>query len=281
MDPEVALALLVELIPPPEQPVGFAPWTVVEEQVGLALPDDYKKLLDIYGAGTFFDGLRLPGHDMFAAQVADYAETARDLRGNGIESMAREAVFPEPGSLVPWAHADGYYFLWKSVGPPNGWPTYGGESLGEDPWPGSATESVLAYATGGTDRFRSLPPEVEPQDRWHDGRPIRNWFEPEWRSTALLQAMFATGGRPFVDWLTAAEDLFREVVPRIFREYTDQQYSQGSFESDGFRVAVYRRDEQIEFVVQVESRDRDRLDQVLASYKQQVGEAPISSTRIG
>jgi hypothetical protein len=281
VDAAVALEHLVHVVPPPADPVGVVPWAAVEEQIGLTLPDDYKKLLDLYGAGTFFDGLRLPGHDEFTVQVEYYAETARGLRADGVDSMASEPVFPEPGCLVPWADADGYYFMWRTGGTPSGWPTYGGESRDEDPWPGSATESVLAYATGGTDRFSSLPPEGEPPDHWHDGRPIRNWFEPDWRSSSLLQATFDAGRRPFLDWLTAAEDQFDEVAPRTFREYAEHQYSQGSFESDGCRVDVYRRGDQIELAVRIESGAHDPLDHVLDGYVRRIGQAPRSTTRRG
>jgi hypothetical protein len=268
---------LVALVPPPETPVGVVPWASIEGELGLELPHDYKAMAETYGAGTFFDGLWLPGPDGLVAFVSDYAKTMSELRADGIEHLANEAVHPEPGCLVPWAHSDGYYLMWRTVGPPDAWASFGGEGSDEDPWPGSATESVLAYATGGTDRFWSHPPEGDPADRWHDGRPIRNWFEPDWRRSSLMRATFGDDGRPFLEWLGAAEALFIDFVPLIFRDDADRGYQRGRFAAAACRVDVCRRGGSIECSFVVEPDNRDELDRLLEGYVHRVGLDPVAA----
>ncbi len=242
----------------------------------MVLPGDFKTLVDVYGAGSFFDGLDLPGSRELVALVDDFVETRRVLRAEGVPMLEDEPVFPDPGCLVPWASSDGYLLMWRTGGPPVTWPVFGGEGAPEDAWAGSATEAALLYASGGTEFFRSLAPEADPPDTWHDGQSIRNWFAPAWRRGVQRQVVFSRAALPFVDWVRAAEGLFDEVVPRSFRDFPDRDYGSGHFEAEGCRVTVTRRDESVELTIGAASDDTGRLDQLIEAYERRVGQQPRS-----
>ncbi|MFB7179829.1 SMI1/KNR4 family protein [Streptomyces sp. NPDC056257] len=58
----IAVDDLVRLCPPPVDPPPVAEWDGVESVLGFRLPDDYKRLCDLYGPGDFGDfiGVRHP-----------------------------------------------------------------------------------------------------------------------------------------------------------------------------------------------------------------------------
>src|SRR5262245_34542462 len=50
-----SLDKLIASIPPPQRPSGVSgSWDVVEHDLGLKLPDDYKRFVSTYGTGGFF-----------------------------------------------------------------------------------------------------------------------------------------------------------------------------------------------------------------------------------
>ncbi|MGW2404030.1 SMI1/KNR4 family protein [Streptomyces sp. NPDC001739] len=53
------LSVLTRLCPPPTSPPSPADWPSVEAALGRALPADYKRLIDTYGSGSFWDFLRI------------------------------------------------------------------------------------------------------------------------------------------------------------------------------------------------------------------------------
>jgi|GEM_PF-1836111 len=55
----MSLQLLLQIMPAPLSALGSNPelWPQVESNLGLALPTDYKRFIDLYGAGMVFDEL--------------------------------------------------------------------------------------------------------------------------------------------------------------------------------------------------------------------------------
>jgi SMI1-KNR4 cell-wall len=52
----MSIEKLIVLVPPPENPVDNGTpemWGEVEQSLGFALPEDYKQLINTYGAGWF------------------------------------------------------------------------------------------------------------------------------------------------------------------------------------------------------------------------------------
>jgi hypothetical protein len=101
-------------------------WDVTERLLGLALPDDYKALLDTVPMGEY------------AGTVSMNAPTLRGHEGD-LLALFREvmlslnswrnkpyAAFPELPGLIPWAEFDhpmgGTLFWLADAGDPNSWP---------------------------------------------------------------------------------------------------------------------------------------------------------------
>jgi hypothetical protein len=59
-----ALEELRRLVPPPEDPPLAAHWAAARDNFGFDLPQDYRELIDLYGAGLFNEELWVfaPGH---------------------------------------------------------------------------------------------------------------------------------------------------------------------------------------------------------------------------
>lgn len=107
-----ALDELRRLVPPPpageREPVR---WERAEEELGLALPADYKALIDEYGAGSFDDFLWVfePYHDNqfldLLWQTPNHLRVLRTLveDGGGEEPYLLRS---EPGGLVSWGLTD-------------------------------------------------------------------------------------------------------------------------------------------------------------------------------
>lgn len=111
------LERLVEMAPPGADP-GRVDWFEVENRLGHGLPEDYKALIDTYGAGGFDDfvlmkapGSHIPGTDLVAANGAEYMqdlEAIWDDLGERPEELAEEGSY-----LLAWANAeDGEELVW-------------------------------------------------------------------------------------------------------------------------------------------------------------------------
>ncbi|BAW03480.1 conserved hypothetical protein [Nocardia seriolae] len=138
-------------------------WGAVERQVGTALPEDYKRLVDTYGESEFSSIVRLSVPNATAPSL-DLAGWIRDAR----ERLENPDLPPEcdhipdgftldPQSLTAWGKlADGGYCLWHSTGAdPNAWPIVVGSKT-HSRWgfyEGTATEFLKAMLT------QTLPPQ--------------------------------------------------------------------------------------------------------------------------
>jgi hypothetical protein len=97
---------------------------LVEQQLGIQLPSDYKHFWRRYGAGEFYDPDRLTVRiwNPFSEHHSDHLSTECDhLRAWEEEVPYR--VYPEVPGLLPWGSDDnGYTLYWLTDGPPDKWP---------------------------------------------------------------------------------------------------------------------------------------------------------------
>lgn len=121
---------LFDLLPPPEMPDGLnRSWQSVEEELGLVLPDDYKRFIDHYGSGCIcaadaeFASIvtyNLRSVSNAVAWVSAAGRRYTDDRQAGYEHTFPS--YPEPGGLLPWATTpEGDFFNWRTVGEANNW----------------------------------------------------------------------------------------------------------------------------------------------------------------
>jgi hypothetical protein len=140
------LQLLTNRIPPPEQPDRIE-GTTLNNALGpsIALPDDYRLFLDVYGPGWFTEPCQnAPLGQYPALWVFDLvsANPHQNIGGsskmNPVEMLMRTAAelhdwypdfpdrsppaYPAVPGVLPWGEFDqGYVFYWWVDGPPNSW----------------------------------------------------------------------------------------------------------------------------------------------------------------
>lgn len=129
-------------------------WAHAEQHLGLAVPDDYRRLVDAGGAGLWFDDLRLyapgiAGHDLLEA-----AGVFEDLLLLWtLDPEHRPADLPDDAHLVAWADTgSGATLFWRvdagdSSGP---YPIYveDGDGARWERFDVSATELLLGVLRG-------------------------------------------------------------------------------------------------------------------------------------
>jgi hypothetical protein len=126
----MSIDTLKALVPPPPAPqeTGTAQeWPAIEQQLGTALPDDYKALIQSYGSGGFNEFIYV--HNPFAANpyrnLLALKETILDAYRTSQQNFPDEypePAFPQPGGVLPWARSDnGDEFFWRTEGDPNQW----------------------------------------------------------------------------------------------------------------------------------------------------------------
>ena len=102
---------MLQLAPPPTDPVGsgsVADWIEFEKSIGVALPADYKWLVDTYGAGDFLD-LLVPLQPFVQSESINFrtqlvATSKKYLEFQEIfEDECPYAVFPKADGLIPVA----------------------------------------------------------------------------------------------------------------------------------------------------------------------------------
>lgn len=124
----LSLEKLVQLAPPPLQPVDAGAsdqWTEVEAVFGVTLPNDYKRLINTYGAGTFCDQVCiispfpvLRNLKDFQAILRSYTHTQKRL-----PQYCPFTIFPNPGGLLPiGTDLSGGTLYWLTQGQPDEWP---------------------------------------------------------------------------------------------------------------------------------------------------------------
>ncbi|MFJ7626612.1 hypothetical protein ACIQZN_08995 [Streptomyces sp. NPDC097595] len=178
---------LGRLCPPPGQPPAVPDWGRAERALGLALPGDYKWLVETYGAGVF-DGtvwLLAPGapHVMcdLLAEAAERADILESLWEIGED---KPAELLEPGArVVPWAFEEGsgafLYWLVRPGVEPDDWTVLFNEGRGPlwEPHAMGCLAFLLAVLTGTAETEYFGYSHEEP-------RPLEHRFEPVLRAVA-------------------------------------------------------------------------------------------------
>lgn len=121
------LSELVAVAPPPRDPVaGRGDWGIVQQWLGLGLPEDFKALIETYGLGSFADFLNpinpfQEGGSGFEWADRNILEFDRETRREYPDELPY-SVHPEPGGILPWATTDnGDILYWLTEGEPDSW----------------------------------------------------------------------------------------------------------------------------------------------------------------
>ncbi|MFF7749052.1 hypothetical protein ACFZCP_07295 [Streptomyces sp. NPDC007971] len=172
---------LVRLCPPPGEG-RTVKWSVVEEALGIALPGDYKRLVEKYGGGLFAGALWLLEPDCPDAMydlVAQTTQRAEILAGLWDAGEEKPSELDQGGvRLVPWGYAEGGgHFLYWLVRPdvePEEWTVILNEGRGPlwEAHPVSCSQFLLDVMTGTTSSFYFTDLEDDPAS---DDKPR---FEP-------------------------------------------------------------------------------------------------------
>ncbi|MEU6707626.1 hypothetical protein [Streptomyces wuyuanensis] len=169
-----ALDDLLRLCPPPADPPPPVDWPRAERALGTALPADYRRLVEAYGAGIFDETIWLlvPGsaHDDcdLHAQTAERDEILAGLWDMGEEKPA--GLLESGARVLPWAFEEGtgafLYWLVRPGRRPDEWTVLYNEGRGPL-WEHHDT-GCLAFllavleGTAGTDYFGYLREVLKP-----------------------------------------------------------------------------------------------------------------------
>jgi hypothetical protein len=125
---QVTINSLLRLVPPPSNPrEAEGSWERVEEVLGVELPDDYKRLIEAYGTGTFSEFIWVlnpfssnPNLNLIEQSTRQLG-ALRELR----EQFGEWSPFdlhPTPGGLLPVAITDnGDVVHWLTDGKADEW----------------------------------------------------------------------------------------------------------------------------------------------------------------
>lgn len=122
---------------PPQRPVATGTpeaFAVIETQLDLVLPNEYKLLINTYGDGQWQEFWYLLNPFSANQNLNLLHQAPRDDRsGTNILSAERyirdrhsypHAIWPEPEGIFPWAVTDnGGRFFWLLQGSPERWPS--------------------------------------------------------------------------------------------------------------------------------------------------------------
>src|SRR5262245_21158904 len=115
---------LEKLLGPPRHTTTSIDWVSVERELGTELPDDYKRFVSSYGAGTIdsFLSIFAPGG---RTQWVDLVWRSRDHDGTFVRRREQHPpfdAFPAPGGLLAFGQTDnGDVLYWRTEGAPSQW----------------------------------------------------------------------------------------------------------------------------------------------------------------
>jgi len=127
---------LTSLIQPPVKPsqVGScSDWTLVEEELGVEYPSDFKAFVNSYGSGSigrFYWVWNPYSKDEYLDQVRMVCKYESELKSEFPEYHPY-AIFPDAPGFLPWgSDENGNYYGWLTIGEPDKWPILTNEVRG-------------------------------------------------------------------------------------------------------------------------------------------------------
>ncbi|MGW0815130.1 SMI1/KNR4 family protein [Streptomyces viridiviolaceus] len=145
------------LSPPPERPyLGGGTWEGLFAELDTRLPDEYVRLMDVYGAGCWSEWLRFltplrTGERRFVTHVEETLDAYRMLKGSHPQWYPF-AAWPEPGGFLPFANSvDGDHLGWLTDGDdPDAWPLVVWPRHADQgpPLEGGLIDTLLAWQRG-------------------------------------------------------------------------------------------------------------------------------------
>ncbi|MFC0842529.1 hypothetical protein ACFH04_06645 [Streptomyces noboritoensis] len=133
----IVLDALVRLCPPPASPPPPVDWAQAERALGVALPADYKHLVETYGDGIFDETIWLLVPDSAYDDCDLHAQTAErdEILADLWEFEEKPASLKEAGAKVlPWAFEEGtgafLYWLVRPGQHPDDWTVLYNEGRG-------------------------------------------------------------------------------------------------------------------------------------------------------
>ncbi len=130
-------------------------WGIIEAQLGMRLPRDYREMIEHYGTRTFADFLNpinpFLKPESFLARLDDMIlQHERGMHAEFPEYFPLP-IYPEPGGLFPWATTDdGDTLYWLTDVLPQDWPLVVWKSRGPKHvvYPFGATEFLQRWLSG-------------------------------------------------------------------------------------------------------------------------------------
>lgn len=124
------------VVPPlnPQEAGTLKSWEKIERRLGIALPEDYKSLIDGYGTGSFDDFILVYNpftqneylNPFFALDTLHRADQQTQLLGDPVWTAVQPfELYPAPEGLFPWGCTTnlGETFFWQIKGEPETWET--------------------------------------------------------------------------------------------------------------------------------------------------------------
>lgn len=147
---------LKAIVPPPSNPVfagNVAGWQDVEDELGTALPEDYKNLINLYGVGCFGGFVwplspfvpKLHAASRFRLEAGiNMMKLFESVKLEDPESLPDFSAYPTAGGLLPWGVEDtGGLQGWLTSGSPDKWNTV----VLDNDW----SEEIYQYETSTTE----------------------------------------------------------------------------------------------------------------------------------
>ncbi len=180
---------LVRLVPPPAMPIESGTpdgWQAVEQRIGTPLPQDYKRLVNLYGIG-YFGGyvcpltpfVNPPGYLNLVDSGRDILNGYEQGRKIGPKYHPSFPAYPEPGGLLPWGRDDNAGVpCWLTQGQPDEWPVVildSHYSQNYSQFALSATGFLVQWLSG------QIRVSFYPEDTGAGHRPLFEPFQPPWK----------------------------------------------------------------------------------------------------
>jgi len=144
---------LLRAVPPPADVDVRVDWAQVEDALGVALPDDYKWLVERYGPGSFDDFLHIfqPDSPFYTIRLLESSERAAEILDQ-LREGGEEIPYETDELLAVGAtdNGDTVYWVTRPEDAPNAW-TVTANGARNDKWPhfeGGLVEFLAAVMSG-------------------------------------------------------------------------------------------------------------------------------------